>query len=237
MSRQQFPLDRLKALSYILACALLAGCPPQVAPLVALALGPGDRSQALLWTRRTLPGRDTAIRFRFRYGDRRRRWGGRGTARVAPPDSLRFDYVGPLGLGAGAAVVVGDSAVWADPEENFRALVPAVRMLWAGLGVVRPPQPGASIASGEFPPRTIWRFVEGSDTLDYVATDGTPRTLEAEWRREGKVLARSRTELAGGAQPSKARIDFPEAAARFELTVVGVDTTVVFAPSLWRSRH
>jgi len=239
LSRQQFPLDRLKALSYIAAiaaCALLAGCPPHMAPLVAVALAPADRAQALLWTRRSLPGRDTAIRFRFRYEARHRRWGGRGTARVAPPDSLRFDYVGPLGLGAGAAVVVGDSAVWADPEENFRALVPAVRMLWAGLGVVRPPQAGASVAGGEFPPRTIWRFVEGSDTLDYVATDGAPRTLEAEWRREGKLLARSRTELAG-AQPIKARIDFPEGPARFELTVVGVDTTVVFAPSLWRSRH
>jgi hypothetical protein len=156
---------------------------------------------------------------------------------VAPPDSLRFDYVGPLGLGAGAAVVVGDSAVWADPEGNFRALVPAVRMLWAALGVVRPPLADASVATGTWPPRTIWRFVEGSDTLDYVVTDGAPAILEAEWRREGKVLARSRTELDAAARPTSARIDFPEAPARFDLTVVGVDTTAVFAPSLWRSRR
>ncbi len=135
------------------------------------------------------------------------------------------------------AVVVGDSALWADPEENFRSLVPAVRMLWAALGVVRPPDTGARVAGVAVPPRTIWRFVEGTDTLDYVATDSSPRTLEAEWRREGKVLARSRTELDGRAQPTKARIDFPEARARFELTVVGVDTAAVFAPSLWRSRR
>ena len=118
---------------------------------------------------------------------------------------------------------------WADPEENFRSLVPAVRMLWAALGVVRPPDAGARVAGVAVPPRTIWRFVEGTDTLDYVATDSSPRTLEAEWRREGKVLARSRTELDGRAQPTKARIDFPEARARFELTVVGVDTAAVFA--------
>lgn len=237
MSRQQLSLDRLGALSYIAACALVAGCVARLAPLVAIALTPADRVQALAWAQRTLPGRDTAIRFRFRYEDRRRRWGGRGTARVAPPDSLRFDYTGPLGLGSGAAVVVGDSAVWADPEENFRSLVPAVRMLWAALGVVRPPDSAASVAGVQTPPRTIWRFVQDADTLDYVATDGPSRTLEAEWRREGKVVARSRTELTVGAQPTKARIDFPEAPARFELTVVGVDTAVVLAPSLWRRRR
>ena len=237
MNRQWLSLDRLWALSYIAACALLASCVHRLAPLVAVALAPGDRGQALAWTQRTLPGRDTAIRFRFQYEDRRHRWGGRGTARVAPPDSLRFDYAGPLGLGSGAAVLVGDSAVWADPEENFRSLVPGVRMLWAALGVVRPPADSASVLALTVPQRQIWRFAEGLDTLDYVLTDGAPRTLEAEWRREGKMQARSRTELDGRAQPTRARVDFPEAQARFDLTVVGVDTAAVFAPSLWRSRH
>ena len=224
-------------LSYIGACWLLAGCPGKPAPLVPMPLAPADPAAAAAWARATLPGRDTAIRFRWKYQDADRRWGGRGQARIAPPDSLRFDYTGPLGLGSGAAVVVGDSAVWADPEENFRSLVPAVRMLWAALGVVRPPDSAASVAGVQAPSRTIWRFVRDADTLDYVASDGSPRTLDAEWRREGKIVARSRTELAVGAQPTKARIDFPEVPARFELTVVAVDTTAAFAPSLWRRRH
>ena len=184
-----------------------------------------------------VPGHGTAIRFRFLFQDKRRHWGGRGTARVAPPDSLRFDYVGPLGLGAGAAVVVGDSTVWADPEENFRSLVPGIPMLWAALGIVRPPASDARVESGGVAPRTIWRFVHGGDTLDYVASDGAMRILEAEWRREGKVLARSRTEFDGRALPAKARVDFPEAPARFDLTVVAVDTAAAFAPALWRSRR
>ncbi len=37
------------------------------------------------------------------------KYAGRGTARIVPPDSLRFDYAGPLGFGSGAAVVIGDS--------------------------------------------------------------------------------------------------------------------------------
>ena len=230
-------LDRLGARSYIGACVLLAGCAGRLAPLVATPLAPADRAQALAWTERTVPGHDTAIRFRFRYQDERRRWAGRGTARVAPPDSLRFDYAGPLGLGSGAAVVVGDSAVWADPAENFRSLVPAISMLWAALGIVRPPGSEAIVEGERVPPRTIWRFVQGADTLDYVATDGSMRILEAEWRREGKVKARSRTAFDDRALPATARIDFPEAPARFEFTVVSVDTAAAFAPTLWRSRH
>src|SRR5204862_332221 len=83
-----------------------AGCPRPPAPLVPQPLAPADRDSAVAWSRATLPLRYTAIRFRWKYQDDQKRWGGRGQARIAPPDSLRFDYVGPLGLGAGAAAIV-----------------------------------------------------------------------------------------------------------------------------------
>src|SRR5207245_11577560 len=131
-----------------------------------------------------------------KYRDEAKPWGGRGQTRIAPPDSLRFDYVGPLGLGAGAAAVVADSTIWADPEKNFRSLVPAVRMLWAGLGIARPPAPDAAVFGGGADSSVrLWRFVQGEDTLDYRETLGGLRVLEAEWRRQGKVLARSRTQF------------------------------------------
>ena len=227
-------------LSYIGACWLLAGCPGKPAPLVPMWLAPADPAAAAAWARATLPGRDTAIRFRWKYQDADRRWGGRGQARIAPPDSLRFDYVGPLGLGAGAAVLLGDSVLWADPERNFRSLVPAVRMLWAGLGVARPPAAaqvfGLSDAAGDSR-RQIWRFVDGSDTLDYVVAEGAGRVLQAEWRQAGKLLARSTTQLDGRGLPAGARLDFPEGPARFELSVVAVDTAAVIDPALWRRRR
>lgn len=237
MKHQRLSLDHFRPVLYIGACALLAGCPRPLAPLVPVPLPPVDRARALAWVARTVPGRNTAIRLSFLFQDGQRRWGGHGTARIAPPDSLRLDYVGPLGLGSGAAVVVGDSAIWADPEENFHSFVPEVRMLWAAVGVVRPPAPDAAVAGEDAPGRTVWRFVEGPDTLDYVAADGPPRTLDAEWRRGGKVVARSRTELDAHAWPSKARVLFPERSARFELSVVAVDTSAVFTPALWRTRR
>jgi len=207
--------------------------------LVPQPLAPADRDSAVEWTRGTLPTRRTAIRFRWKYQDDQKRWGGRGQARIAPPDSLRFDYVGPLGLGAGAAAIVADSAIWADPEKNFRSLIPAVRMLWAALGIVRPPAPDALVFGSHGADSTvrIWRFVQDGDTLDYRETRGGARVLEAEWRREGKVLARSRTDFDAQRLPARARMDFPGERARFELTVVSVDTAAVLDPAIWRGRR
>jgi hypothetical protein len=205
--------------------------------LVPTALAPMDLGSALAWTRTTIPAGRVVIRFRWRYEDGRVKYAGRGTARIAPPDSLRFDYAGPFGLGSGAAVVIGDTVAWADPAANFRSLVPAIPMLWASLGTVRPPGDSAAVGGGDGPRRAIWRFAQEGDTLDYVATAGADRMLEAEWRRDGGVVARSRTRLDSQGRPVGARIDFPEAASRFELTVVGVDTAAVFPPALWRSRR
>jgi hypothetical protein len=217
---------------------LLAACPGPLRPLVPAALAPANRDSALAWTRSTLPAGRTVIRFRWRYEDGRVKYAGRGSGRIAPPDSLRFDYAGPFGLGSGAAVVIGDTVAWADPAANFRSLVPAIPLLWASLGMVQPPAADAAVLGLAEPPRVIWRFAApAGDTLDFVATVGAERVLEAEWRRGGKVVARSRTRLDLMARPIGARIDFPEAKARFELTVVGVDTAAVIPPALWRSRR
>ena len=212
-----------------------------------MALAPANRDSAALWARGTPPHTPTAIRFRWRYQDERVKYAGRGTARIAPPDSLRFDYVGPLGWGSGAAVVIGDSVAWADPEKNFRSLVPAIPMLWASFAMARPPAGDAAVFGTRLVDstsqrrRTIWRFAQIEDTLDYVVTDSAGRVLrlEAEWRRRGETVARSRSQLdpLGSGHTADARVDFPEAPARLELTVVAVDTAAVIPPALWRSRR
>ena len=207
-----------------------------------MPLAPASRDSATAWARATLPTTPRLIRFRWRYQDERVKHAGRGTARIAPPDSLRFDYVGPLGLGSGAAVVIGDSVAWADPEKNFRSLVPAVRMLWAAFGMVRPPARDAAVLGARLADsttarrRSIWRFAQPEDTLDYVVTDSAGREslLEAEWRRRGTLMARSRSQLDTLAH---ARVDFPEASARLELIVVAIDTAAVIPPAVWRSRR
>jgi hypothetical protein len=216
-----------------------------------MALAPASRDSAAAWARRTLPRTPALIRFRWHYQDERVKYAGRGTVRIAPPDSLRFDYVGPLGLGSGAAVIVGDSVLWADPESDFRSLVPAIPMLWAAFGILRPPPDDAAVFGAQIVDsvrhtrRIVWRFGQPEDTLDYAMTlpdsagRGETGLLEAEWRRRGKMVARSWSRVDTLAHPASARIDFPDASggARFELTVVAFDTTQVFPPAIWRSRR
>jgi hypothetical protein len=184
-----------------------------------------------------------AYRIRWLYRDERLRWPGRGTARFAPPDSLRIDYTGALGARSGAAVVVGDSVQWAEPAGDFQSMVPAVPLLWAALGIVRPPARDAatfgSVTTNAAGTETRWRFTRGSDTLEYRSITSEPRQLDGEWRRRGRAIAHSRTQYDAHAKPAAARIDFPEASARFELTVLGIDTgaVAVLPPALWRSRR
>jgi len=240
-------LTRQRALSYIAACTLLTACPRPPGPLVPLTLplAPASRDSAVAWTRTTLPRGPTLIRFRWRYQDEQVKYAGRGSTRIAPPDSLRFDFAGPFNLGNGAAVVIGDSVAWADPEKNFRSLVRAIPLLWATFAMVRPPAEDAAVLGGQaldsltHRRRVIWRFAQAEDTLDYVVTDSAGREslLEAEWRRRGAVVARSRSQLDAMRRPASARVDFPEAPARFELTVSVVDTAALIPPTVWRSRR
>ena len=191
-----------------------------------------------MWTAGSGPTRPTALRFRWRYRDERRSGGGRGTARLAPPDSLRVDWAAVLGLASGAAVVVGDSLLWADPKENFpTSIPPAVQLAWTALGVIRPPLTTMAVSGGRDSTRTVWRYADGRDTIDFRLQATDPRTLESEWRRDQHVMARSRTVLGPAGLPQSVRVDVPERPARFELTFVAVDTMATFPPALWRSRR
>lgn len=191
----------------------------------------------MAWAAATLPRQPTTVQFRWRYRDDHVRYAGRGVARIAPPDSLRVDLRGPFGY-SGAAAMVGDSVLWAEPQGDFRALIGGLPLLWAALGAVQPPPATARVytqapATGA---RTVWRFVTVADTLDYVVSRAPDFRLEAEWRQGGKTRARSSTAFGAEGLPASARIDFPEAPARFELTVVGRDTATAFSGDLWRAR-
>lgn len=257
-------LDRPRSRSYIgagLVAVAILGCQLHPGPLLPAALPPLDRDSATVWAGATLPRRPTAIRFHWKYRDDRLNAAGRGQVRIAPPDSLRLDYAATLGVKTGAGVVVGDSMLWADPEADVRTLVPAIPMLWAALGFVRPAPDSALVSGGRLGRGAAtegggggagagggsvaggdggWelRVVTGVDTLEYRLREGRRRELQAQWRRAGRLVATSNTQFgAGGSWPATARIDFPEGAARFDFTVVVVDSSVVIPPALWRSRR
>ena len=193
---------------------------------------------ATRWALTTAPRHAAGIRFKWRYEDRKLNGAGRATARVAPPDSVRLDYAATLGLSSGAGVVVGDSVLWADPNQDVRSFIRGAPVFWALLGTARPPAAGVAVSGGMVgsreQPHQAWRYATGADTLTYV-TGG--QALDVEWRNGSTVVARSHTELDEHGWPARAQVQFPESGARFELTVVSVDTTVVVPAALWRSRR
>src|SRR5215208_110567 len=102
---QCFGLDRRILLVYL--GLVVMGCRSTPGVVVPAAAEPVSEGQVAQWVASTLPSDHQLHRFKWLFKDERASAGGRGGARVAPPDSLRFDVAGPLGSGAASAVVVG----------------------------------------------------------------------------------------------------------------------------------
>ncbi len=110
-----------------LPIVLAIGCVPTAPPLGGV-LAP-DRTLPAL----TLPSGHQHIVFKWDYqeGDIAAR--GDGSVRTAAPDSARVDFFLGGGLGAGAAILIGDS-LRAPNAELVRRYIPPTPMMWAVLG-------------------------------------------------------------------------------------------------------
>ncbi len=189
------------------------------------------------WVEGTIPRDYTLYRFKWLFRDERASAGGRGSARVAAPDSMRFDVTGPFGSRTGSAVVVGDSAVWADPSNAIEELVPNYPLLWALFGVARLPGEGAVLRGHGDAKFTAWQYAEASDTVDYVHTVGSPAKLVAEVRQGGKVVGRAETTLTPDGKPVASRLMMPSVPARLDVTFTSSAQTSAFAPEIWLPRQ
>src|SRR5256885_12510226 len=116
----------MKSLISLIALSA-AACVPSAAPLPGVPAP--DRSLPKL----EIPTGHRQITFRWDYqeGDLAAR--GDGAVRTAAPDSARLDFFLGGGLGAGAAVLIGDS-LRAPHAELARRYIPPTPMMWAALG-------------------------------------------------------------------------------------------------------
>jgi len=144
---------------------LLAACTPAAAPLKGV-LAP-DRSLPSI----AMPGGHRHIVFRWDYqeGDIAAR--GDGSIRTAAPDSARLDFFLGGGLGAGGAILIGDSL--RTPHANLaRRYIPPAPLMWAALGrLAIPALPDTVVrVDGELTRADIgrplqWRVAIKGDTL------------------------------------------------------------------------
>ncbi|MDQ3997394.1 MAG: hypothetical protein M3303_10310 [Gemmatimonadota bacterium] len=150
---------------------------------------------------------------------------GEGAARLAAPDSARLDFFVGGGLGAGRAVLIGQS-VRTPGGDLVRRLVPPAPLLWAALGrLALPPATDTTI-----------RIDDGVLRADV----GTPPTWRVTFR--GDTLFRV-DRVAGGRvaewveRSSPHRVRYRHETARRELTLVVqrvVEETSPFDATIWR---
>lgn len=152
---------------------------------------------------------------------------------MTPGDSLRLDLIGVLGAGRGSAFVVGDSQRWAQPEEEVRKFVPNYPLLWAMLGVPRPPARFDAVNHFEDPTVSAWRFTAGGDTVEVVRIAGPPVRLIAEVRERGARLGRVETVFTSDGALRRSRLDVPGAQARLQLEYYATARQTGFSPDTW----
>jgi hypothetical protein len=194
----------------------IASCaPPRLAGL------PGAPVPAHL-PRVELPAGHRRVVFRWelqqRFGSAR----GEGVARVAPPDSARFDFFLQGGIGSGSAILLADSLRFPG-NDDARQYLPPAALLWASLGRLSIPALRDTVARVDggllrvdigVPPQ--WRLTFRTDSLVRVERVSDGRI--AEWvERDGDHI-RYRNE--------KAR-------RTLLLTVTRVDTMPPFDASIW----
>ncbi len=231
--RQYLRLDGPVLLAYL--GLSVTACRSEPGPVLPAAAGPVTREQVEEWVGRTLPAESRLHRFKWLFVDERGSAGGRGSTRVAPPDSLRFDVAGPFGSGAASAVVVDQRAVWTEPPDAIAKLVPNYPLMWAMFGVAMPPEDGAALRGLTQDSLTAWQYAGPTDTIQYSRTAGNPVRFFAEVRRAGELIGRAETTLDSTGAPLKSRLTVPSPPAKLDLTFLST-TRATFAPDIWLHR-
>lgn len=212
----------------VLACGRPAPTIPEPAVLPAVS-----RSVATEWALATVPEGHHVLRFRWLFNDGQASVGGMGTARIAGPDSMRFDIAGPLGIGNAAAAVVGDAPLWVAPPDIIARLIPSYPLMWALFGVIRPPPPGAVVRGAVTEAGTALDWAQGGDTVRYLRHQSSIGSLEARWQRAGVVMGVVETRLDARGTPVSARLTVPSVPARLDLTIVADSAAAAFPAATW----
>jgi hypothetical protein len=230
---QYVRVDRRVLLAYV--GLIVGGCRTAPGPLLPVTAQPVSRDQVLRWVDSTRAPGPRLYRFKWLFRDERGSAGGRGSARIAPPDSLRFDVAGPFGSGAASAVVIGEQALWMNPPDAIAKLVPNYPLMWAMFGIARQPSELAELRGLADAHLSAWQYAGPADTLIYARQSGDSERLVAEVHQSGTLVGRAETTFNPDGTPLKARLTVPSAPAQLDLTFLSTERSS-FAPEIWLPR-
>ena len=177
---------------FALSAFAAVACAPAAVPLKGV-LAP-DRSLPSL----ALPPGHRQIVFKWDYEEGGVAARGDGSVRVAAPDSARLDFFLGGGLGAGAAVLIGDS-LRAQHAELARRYIPPTPMMWASLGRLAIPalpdtvvRIDGDVLRADVGRPVQWRVAIRGDTLVGLEHISDGKIVEKFSRGAGGVLSYER---------------------------------------------
>ncbi len=216
------------------ACAPL----PLARPLVGLPAPVGALPIAML------PPAHHVVRFKWRYQELAFSASGDGAARIAYPDSARFDFVAGGSTGGGGRALLFDSTLVAPGAGGIERYLPAIPLLWAALGRLAVPSAAdtvvrvegdtiradigpANAADGK--DATVWRVEFASGELVSLARLRGGRVREMVRRNGGAGAG------VHGAGDVAGSVQYERFDSRRSLTLTQVRSEAVpeFDPTIW----
>jgi len=228
-------LTRFPRLVAVLVLQLWAlGCRPGLGLVTPEGMERLSSETERAWLAELAPTEATLYDLRWTFRTQQGATRGRAMIRLVPPDSIRFDYRGPFGR-SGAAVVVGDSVVWAEPEEDVSEIIPVAPLFWAAIGVARQAPTGSSVFGQEAGSERIWQYDVAEEALTYVVRRDPGLKLQTEMRRLDEIIGLVETvyDDSTGA-PQQAIMTFPTTASQFLFDFRNVEKLESVDPDVWK---
>jgi len=235
-SKVQSPASRVgrSSIRALLAGIIAAACTPGAAapPAGAPVADPAGTAAALAAA--TAPAEARQIHFNWTLDEAGSRVRGRGVVRLSPPDRLRLDLFGPRNETVLAAALVGGEARLPAGAQPGVAL-PSPALLWAGLGVVRPPA-GATLESateGEGVSTLRYRSAAGELYEYQVAAAQPPRLQQLQRSGEHGPLETVSLERDGAGGIARARYRDWAAFRDLTLEIDSIAPAASFPDAIW----
>lgn len=211
------------------AAACAAGTPPPEGTPV-----PDPTASARELVAATEPARRAQVNFGWTLDESGSRVRGRGVVRLDPPDRLRLDLFGPRNETVLAAALVGDEARLPAGARPTVA-IPSPALLWAGLGVIRPPREAELATATATGDATILRYrTPSGEMYEYRVLQGAEPRLQ-QLQRLGSRGPLETVSLERGESGAITRARYRDWAAYRDLTL-DIESTVdaeAFPEEIW----
>jgi hypothetical protein len=227
--------------SILLMALAVAACGPATASAPASGGSPapvteGPRQDpaviAAQLQRATLPSSPRQANFTWALDESGARFNGRGVARFRAPDRFRIDLFGPRGETYFAAALVDETPRIPASIDQQRFRFPSPALLWATVGVVRPPSTARLVDATSSADATVVRYDLGAEgTLEYRARSGVLQSVRR--LRGGGVQESIELDHGPGNSIRSARYREWNALRTLNLTLESTNDAASFSEDIW----